>query len=57
LRWLEGLAQALPLSAVRRHLLITDVKVFLRDVSQWSQLLLLLVDGLAVVCDRCRAQA
>ncbi len=42
LRWLEGLAQALPLPAVRRHLLIKDVKVFLRDVSQWSQLLLLL---------------
>ncbi len=42
LRWLEGLSQALPLSPVRRHLLIKDVKVFLRDVSQWSQLLLLL---------------
>ena len=27
---------------VRRHLLLKDVKVFLRDVSQWSQLLLLL---------------
>jgi ABC-2 type transport system permease protein len=27
---------------VRRHLLIKDLKVFLRDVSQWSQLLLLL---------------
>ena len=27
---------------MRRHLLIKDVKVFLRDVSQWSQLLLLL---------------
>ena len=33
---------ALPLSAVRRHLLVKDLKVFLRDVSQWSQLLLLL---------------
>ena len=32
----------LPLSPVRRHLLIKDFKVFLRDVSQWSQLLLLL---------------
>ena len=42
LQWLEGLARALPLSLVRRHLLIKDVKVFLRDVSQWSQLLLLL---------------
>ena len=27
---------------MRRHLLIKDLKVFLRDVSQWSQLLLLL---------------
>ncbi len=26
---------------VRRHLLMKDLKVFLRDVSQWSQLLLL----------------
>ena len=33
---------ALPLSPVRRQLLVKDVKVFLRDVSQWSQLLLLL---------------
>src|SRR5439155_26602073 len=32
----------LPLSVVRRQLLIKDVKIFLRDVSQWSQLLLLL---------------
>ena len=32
----------LPLSVVRRHLLVKDLKVFLRDVSQWSQLLLLL---------------
>ena len=30
-----------PLTAVRRHLLIKDVKVFLRDVSLWSQLMLL----------------
>ena len=34
-------AALLPISAVRRHLLIKDLKVFLRDVSQWSQLLLL----------------
>ena len=33
---------ALPLSTVRRQLLIKDLKIFLRDVSQWSQLLLLL---------------
>jgi ABC-2 type transport system permease protein len=32
----------LPLSTVRRQLLTKDVKVFLRDVTQWSQLLLLL---------------
>jgi ABC-2 type transport system permease protein len=41
----ELLARAsrlLPLSAVRRHLLVKDLKIFLRDVSQWSQLLLLL---------------
>lgn len=38
---LDALARMLPLSPVRRHLLIKDVKVFLRDVSQWSQLLLL----------------
>ncbi len=38
---LDALAGALPLSPVRRQLLIKDVKIFLRDVSQWSQLLLL----------------
>ena len=32
----------LPIAKVRRHLLVKDTKVFLRDVSQWSQLLLLL---------------
>ena len=31
----------LPLSTVRKQLLIKDLKIFLRDVSQWSQLLLL----------------
>jgi ABC-2 type transport system permease protein len=41
-RWLDLLVRALPLSTVRKHLLVKDVKVFLRDVSQWSQLLLLL---------------
>jgi ABC-2 type transport system permease protein len=40
-RMLDRLAGALPLSPVRKHLLIKDLKVFLRDVSQWSQLLLL----------------
>ena len=41
----ELLARAtrlLPISIVRRHLLVKDLKIFLRDVSQWSQLLLLL---------------
>jgi ABC-2 type transport system permease protein len=32
----------LPMSSVRRQLLVKDLKIFLRDVSQWSQLLLLL---------------
>jgi ABC-2 type transport system permease protein len=41
-RMLDRLAGMLPLSQVRKHLLIKDLKVFLRDVSQWSQLLLLL---------------
>jgi ABC-2 type transport system permease protein len=42
LTFLDGFARLMPLSIVRRHLLIKDVKVFLRDVSQWSQLLLLM---------------
>src|SRR5205823_13349348 len=39
---LERAAWLLPISRVRRHLLVKDTKVFLRDVSQWSQLLQLL---------------
>jgi len=39
LRIVDWLAHALPLSTVRRQLLVKDVKVFLRDVSQWLQLL------------------
>jgi ABC-2 type transport system permease protein len=39
---LDRLIRALPLAGMRRELLLKDVKVFLRDVSQWSQLLLLL---------------
>ncbi len=35
-------ARLLPISTVHRHLLVKDLKLFLRDVSQWSQLLLLL---------------
>lgn len=42
LGFIEGLTRLLPMSPVRRHLLTKDAKVFLRDVSQWSQLLLLL---------------
>ena len=42
LRWLDYLARIVPLSLVRRELLLKDLKIFLRDVSQWSQLLLLL---------------
>ncbi len=41
-RTLDRSIGALPLSPVRRQLLIKDLKIFLRDVSQWSQLLLLL---------------
>src|SRR5918993_2641878 len=41
LRFLDAFAARLPLSIVRRSLLVKDVKVFLRDVTQWSQLLLL----------------
>ena len=41
-RTLDVVASALPLSNIRRQLLIKDLKIFLRDVSQWSQLLLLL---------------
>ena len=41
-RALDVAVRAFPLSPVRRQLLIKDLKVFLRDVGQWSQLLLLL---------------
>lgn len=40
--WLDWLGARLPIASIPRHLLIKDLKVFLRDVSQWSQLLLLL---------------
>ena len=42
LKLLDRLVRALPLSVVRKELLVKDLKIFLRDVSQWSQLLLLL---------------
>ena len=35
-------AALLPISSLHRQLLVKDLKIFLRDVSQWSQLLLLL---------------
>ncbi len=38
---LDRVANRLPISAIRRHLLLKDAKIFFRDVSQWSQLLLL----------------
>jgi len=38
-RALDRVAAALPLSPVRRQLFVKDVKLFLRDVSQWVQLL------------------
>jgi ABC-2 type transport system permease protein len=40
--WVDRAVARLPLSPVRQQLLVKDLKVFLRDVSQWSQLLLLL---------------
>ncbi|MEQ1573787.1 MAG: hypothetical protein ABL993_06025 [Vicinamibacterales bacterium] len=39
---IDRVAQWLPTSTVRRQLFVKDLKIFLRDVSQWSQLLLLL---------------
>lgn len=39
LRALDVIARLLPLSPVRRQLLVKDTKIFLRDVSQWVQLL------------------
>jgi ABC-2 type transport system permease protein len=47
LRLLERLAAFLPISVATRQLFLKDLKVFLRDTAQWSQLLLLL--ALAVV--------
>lgn len=42
LKSIETLARLLPLRREARHLLVKDLKVFLRDTTQWSQLLLLL---------------
>jgi ABC-2 type transport system permease protein len=41
LRVLDRMVGALPMSTTRRQLLVKDLKIFLRDVGQWSQLLLL----------------
>ncbi len=46
---LERVAARLPLTPQSRALLVKDVKVFLRDTSQWSQLLLLVALGLVYV--------
>lgn len=40
--WLDTMVGWLPMGVARRQLLVKDLKVFLRDVSQWSQLLLLM---------------
>jgi len=42
LRFLETVADLGPLKPAARSLLVKDLKVFLRDTTQWSQLLLLL---------------
>jgi ABC-2 type transport system permease protein len=42
LRVLDAAVSWLPWTPVRKQMLVKDLKVFLRDVSQWSQLLLLL---------------
>ncbi len=42
LNWFGRVVERLPLSTLRRSLLLKDAKVFLRDTTQWSQLLLLL---------------
>ena len=43
LRALDALAHRLPVRPLGRSLLLKDVKVFLRDTTQWSQLILLAV--------------
>jgi ABC-2 type transport system permease protein len=39
LQAVDAVARLLPLTPIRRQLLVKDIKVFLRDVSQWLQLL------------------
>jgi len=47
--FLDPLLRLVPLSASRRALLVKDLKVFLRDTTQWSQLLLLVALALVYV--------
>jgi ABC-2 type transport system permease protein len=49
LAWLERLLLRLPAPPARRALLVKDLKVFLRDTTQWSQLLLLVALALVYV--------
>jgi ABC-2 type transport system permease protein len=49
LAFLDPLARRLKLAPARRALLVKDAKVFLRDTTQWSQLLLLVALGLVYV--------
>jgi len=49
LGFLEPALRLLPLSPARRALLVKDLKVFLRDTTQWSQLLLLVALALVYV--------
>jgi len=46
---LEPLLRLLPMTTARRALLVKDLKVFLRDTAQWSQLLLLVALALVYV--------
>jgi len=47
--FLDPLVRLLPMAAARRALLVKDLKVFLRDTTQWSQLLLLVALALVYV--------
>jgi ABC-2 type transport system permease protein len=49
LRLLEPVVRRLPFAPARRALLVKDLKVFLRDTTQWSQLLLLVALALVYV--------
>jgi ABC-2 type transport system permease protein len=49
LAWLERALGAIPGPPLRRALLVKDLKVFLRDTTQWSQLLLLVALALVYV--------